>query len=111
MYPAERGKKGIGHWLGPDAEIIHDKQFEQAVERIHAGENFNDLSPAQKRALSAFKVPTGGVTRAALASDGSDVSERNFLSVILDNVETQYEQNQASTGGIRPIRHILRVAE
>ena len=39
MYPAEAGKKGIAHWLGPNAEIIHDKLFEKAVERIHAGEN------------------------------------------------------------------------
>ena len=44
MYPpAEAGKKGIVHWLGPNAEIIHDKLFEKAVERIHAGENYNDL--------------------------------------------------------------------
>ena len=29
MFPAERGKKGVKHWLGPDADIIHDKYFER----------------------------------------------------------------------------------
>lgn len=84
----------------------------QAVERVRAGESFSYLSLTQKRALFAFKIPTaGGGTRAALASDrdGSSESEQNFLSVIIDDVETQREHHQAATGGIRPTRHILGV--
>jgi hypothetical protein len=49
MFPAERVKKGIKHWLGPDAEIIHDKMFGRAIERLHAGGKIDDLPLHLKR--------------------------------------------------------------
>jgi hypothetical protein len=54
-YPA-RGSdaKTIAHWLGPDASIIHDKCFESAVEKIHSGGSYSNLSATEKRSLSVF---------------------------------------------------------
>ena len=77
MFPAERGKKGIKHWLGPDAETIHDKMFERAIERLHAGEKIDDLPVHLKRKVEHFKPP------AAASSVPADPN-RHFLSVSLD---------------------------
>jgi len=80
MYPASEGKKGIAHWLGPSAEIIHDKLLERAVERIHAGENYSDLPSNLKAKLAAFRV--GNVVDEPVATS----EPRHFLSVVLDEV-------------------------
>ena len=31
MFPGDKVKKGIKHWLGPDVEIIHEELFEKAL--------------------------------------------------------------------------------
>ena len=102
MYPTEAGKKGIAHWLGPNAEIIHDKLFEKAVERIHAGENYNDLPNNLKNKLAAFKIGNENTT-AVPANNNS-----HFLSTALNRVEDLRQQNLLHKGGIRSIRHLLR---
>jgi len=102
MYPAEVGKKGIAHWLGPNAEIIHDKLFEKAVERIHAGENYNDLPTNLKSKLAIFKF--GNENTIAVPSN----SNSHFLSMALNEVENQRQQNLLHKGGIRSIRHLPR---
>ena len=102
MYPTEAGKKGIAHWLGPNAEIIHDKLFEKAVERIHAGENYNDLPNNLKNKLAAFKIGNE-ITTAVPANNNS-----HFLSTALNRVEDLRQQNLLHKGGIRSIRHLLR---
>ena len=110
MYPAQPGQKGIEHWLGSNAEIIHDKHFEKAVERIHAGEKFSDLSPAQKTSLSVFRVraPT---RRPQQQVAGAERAEQHFMSEVFDDVEAQIEQSEArlDAGSIRPTKHIIRV--
>ena len=45
----------IKHWLGPDAEIIQDKFFERAIERLHSGDKIDDLPQNLKRKLEHFK--------------------------------------------------------
>ena len=49
-------EKTIAHWLGPNASIIHDKNFENAVEKNHSGESYASLSAIEKRSLSLFYV-------------------------------------------------------
>ena len=87
------GKKGIKHWLGPDAEIIHDKLFERAIERIHGGEKISDLAPNLQRKVAHFRP-----ARAAI----SIYPNGHFLSRALDNVEARY-------GADVSFRHLLRV--
>ena len=92
MFPAERGKKGIKHWLGPDAEIIHDKMFERAIERLHAGEKIDDLPLHLKRKVEHFKPPAAA---SAVPADPN----RHFLSVALD---------ECVQGSEVSFRHFLR---
>ena len=93
MFPADRGKKGIKHWLGPDAEIINDKLFERAIEKIHAGEKISDLTPNFQRKVAHFRP-----ARAAISINPN----RHFLSRALDEVEARY-------GADVSFRHFLRV--
>ena len=73
----EREKRNHKHWLGTDAEIIHDKMFERAIERLHAGEKIDDLPLNLKRKVEHFKSP-------AAASAAPADPNRHFLSVALD---------------------------
>ena len=82
MYPTEAGKNRIAHWLGPNAEIVHDKLFEKAVERIHAGENYNDLPNSLKNKLAGNEITT-----AVPANNNS-----HFLSTALNRVEDLRQQ-------------------
>jgi len=110
MYPAEAGQKGIEHWLGSNAEIIHDKNFEKALERIHAGEKFSDLSPAQKTSLSVFRVRAPS-RRPQEVVASAERREQHFMSEVFDDVEAQIEHNEArgDAGSIRPTKHVIRV--
>ena len=94
MFPAERGKKGVKHWLGPDADIIHDKYFERAIERIHGGDKISDLPANLQRKVAHFKPAPAP----AAAPDAS----RHFLSRALDEVEARYAVDVS-------FRHFLRV--
>ena len=95
MFPADKGKKGIKHWLGPDAEIIHDKLFEKALERIHGGEKIADRSQNLQRKVAHFKP------KPACAAIPANPN-RHFLSKALDQVEARY-------GGDVSFHHFLRV--
>ena len=108
MYPKVGAKKGIIHWLGSDAEIIQDRDFEKAVEKVHAGESYCGLSSVQKGKLGVWKI--GNIT-STISNTNSTTSTRNsnFLSDLLDEAQEQFEERVSARGGLRSTKNILRV--
>jgi hypothetical protein len=97
--------KTIAHWLGSNASIIHDKNFESAVEKIHGGESYASLSASEKRSLSVFLCDT----RAPRTNERDTVATADIVTQTLNNANSQIQLNRAAVERIRPIRHILRV--
>ena len=99
-------EKTIAHWLGPNASIIHDKNFENAVERIHSGESYANLSAIEKRSLSVFLCDRPSTPR---TSERDTVVNADIVTQTLNSASVQIQLNRAAVERIRPIRHILRV--
>jgi len=102
--------KTIAHWLGSNASIIHDKNFESAVEKIHGGESYSSLSASEKRSLSVFLCDTRiTAPRTNERNTVTTATTADIVTQTLNNANSQIQLNRAAVERIRPIRHILRV--
>ena len=90
--------------------MIHDKNFESAVEKNHGGESYASLSANEKRSISVFLCDTRiTAPRTNERNTVTTATTADIVTQTLNNANSQIQLNRAAVERIRPIRHILRV--